>query len=138
MAGGYAPGDILLAGLVFTSQTGAKQRPVMVIRDAGDDDMLVVPVTGQAAGVAYDVVLSDWQQAGLADAFEDRDASGDSSSYRVRVAPDEKWRHNSRQSSLLSGPRGPMLATRCGVSSADRIPSSASDSSWVPPLRKDR
>ena len=49
MPKGYAPGDILLAGLVFTSQTGAKRRPVMVIRDGGDDDLLVVPVTGQAA-----------------------------------------------------------------------------------------
>jgi hypothetical protein len=33
MPKGYAPGDILLAGLVFTSQTGAKRRPVMVISD---------------------------------------------------------------------------------------------------------
>jgi mRNA interferase MazF len=65
MARGYAPGDILLAALVFTSQTGTKRRPVMVIRDAGDDDLLVVPVTGQAARVAYDAVLSHWQQAGL-------------------------------------------------------------------------
>ena len=32
MARGYAPGDILLAALVFTSQTGTKRRPVMVIR----------------------------------------------------------------------------------------------------------
>jgi len=65
MPKGYAPGDILLAGLVFTSQTGAKRRPVMVIRDGADDDLLVVPVTGQAARVPYDVILRDWQQAGL-------------------------------------------------------------------------
>ena len=65
MPKGYAPGDILLAGLIFTSQTGAKRRPVMVIRDGGDDDLLVVPVTGQAARGAYDVILGDWQQAGL-------------------------------------------------------------------------
>ena len=65
MARGYAPGDILLAALVFTSQTGTKRRPVMVTRDAGDDDLLVVPVTGQAARVPYDVVLSQWQEAGL-------------------------------------------------------------------------
>jgi hypothetical protein len=33
MPKGYAPGDILLAGLVFTSQTGAKRRRVMVISE---------------------------------------------------------------------------------------------------------
>jgi len=61
----HTPGDILLAGLVFTSQAGTKRRPVIVIRDGGDDDLLVAPVTGQAARVAYDVSLRDWPQAGL-------------------------------------------------------------------------
>jgi len=61
----HAPGDILLAALVFTSQAGGKRRPVMVIRDGGDDDLLVVPITGQAARVAYDMSLRDWQAAGL-------------------------------------------------------------------------
>jgi len=37
----------------------------MVIRDAGDDDILVAPVSGQAVRVLYDVMLSDWQRAGL-------------------------------------------------------------------------
>ncbi len=31
----------------------------------GDDDLLVVPVTGQAVRVAYDVILRDWKAAGL-------------------------------------------------------------------------
>lgn len=61
----HAPGDILLATLVFTNQTGTKRRPVMVVRDAGDDDLLVSPVTGQALRGRYDVFLNDWQQAGL-------------------------------------------------------------------------
>jgi mRNA interferase MazF len=61
----HPPGEILLAALVFTSQAGVKKRPVMVIRDAGDDDILVAPVTGQSGRVAYDVSLGDWQRAGL-------------------------------------------------------------------------
>jgi mRNA interferase MazF len=61
----HSPGEILLAALVFTSQAGAKKRPVMVIRDAGDDDLMVAPVSGQPVRVAYDVILSDWQKAGL-------------------------------------------------------------------------
>ena len=43
----HSPAEILLAALVFTSQAGAKKRPVMVIRDTRDDDLLVAPVTGQ-------------------------------------------------------------------------------------------
>lgn len=65
MAERHSPGEILLASLIFTSQAGAKKRPVMVIRDAGDDDLLVAPVSGQAVRIAYDVVLNDWQGAGL-------------------------------------------------------------------------
>jgi mRNA-degrading endonuclease toxin of MazEF toxin-antitoxin module len=61
----FAPGEILLATLVFSSQTGAKKRPVIVVRDAGDDDLLVAPVTSQAARSTYDVILNHWQQAGL-------------------------------------------------------------------------
>jgi len=61
----HSPGELLLAALVFTSQAGAKNRPVMVIRDGGDDDLLVAPVSGQAVRVAYDVMLNDWQKAGL-------------------------------------------------------------------------
>ncbi len=61
----HSPGEILLAALVFTSQAGTKKRPVMVIRDAGDDDLLVAPVSSQAVRVAHDVILNDWRGAGL-------------------------------------------------------------------------
>jgi mRNA interferase MazF len=61
----HSPGEILPAALVFTNQAGLNKRPVMVIRDTGDDDLLVAPVSGQAVRVAYDLILSDWQKAGL-------------------------------------------------------------------------
>src|SRR5437870_8059669 len=61
----YCPGETLLAALTFTSQAGSKKRPVIAIRDVGDDDLLVAPVSGQAARVTYDVTLADWQKAGL-------------------------------------------------------------------------
>jgi mRNA interferase MazF len=61
----HAQGDVLLAWLVFSGGQGTKRRPVLVVRDFGDDDLLVVPITSQPARVAADVVLSDWQGAGL-------------------------------------------------------------------------
>ena len=62
---GYNRGDLLLAWLVFSDGQGTKRRPVLVVRDFGDDDLLVVPVTGHPARVASDLVLSDWKTAGL-------------------------------------------------------------------------
>jgi mRNA interferase MazF len=61
----YLPGEVLLASLVFTAQDGIKKRPVLVVHDPGDDDLLVVPVTSHAARSAWDIVLTDWRQAGL-------------------------------------------------------------------------
>jgi len=61
----HAQGDVLLAWLVFSDGQGTKRRPVLVVQDFGDDDLLVVPITSQPARVTADVVLSDWGRAGL-------------------------------------------------------------------------
>jgi mRNA interferase MazF len=61
----YSQGEVLLAWLVFSDGQGAKRRPVLVVQDFGDDDLLVVPVTSQAARSSADVVVANWQGAGL-------------------------------------------------------------------------
>ena len=61
----HAQGDVLLAWLMFSDGQGTKRRPVLVVQDFRDDDLLVVPITSQPARVTVDVVLSDWQRAGL-------------------------------------------------------------------------
>jgi mRNA interferase MazF len=61
----YSGGDVLLASLAFTGQDGIKKRPVLVVRDAGDDDLLVLPVTSHAVRSSWDILLSDWREAGL-------------------------------------------------------------------------
>jgi mRNA interferase MazF len=61
----HAQGDVLLAFLVFSDRQGSKRRPVLVVHDFGDTDLLVVPVTSHPARVATDLVLSDWKVAGL-------------------------------------------------------------------------
>ena len=61
----YRKGDVLLVTLTYSSQTGVKKRPVVVLRDVGDADLLVAPVTSQSSRCAYDVALADWQQEGL-------------------------------------------------------------------------
>jgi mRNA interferase MazF len=58
-------GEVLLAWLVFSDGQGAKRRPVLVVHDFGDDDLLVVPITSQHASVVTDLILLDWKSAGL-------------------------------------------------------------------------
>jgi mRNA interferase MazF len=61
----YAFGELLLVPVVFTSQTAAKKRPVLVIHDGGDDDLLVTPVTDRGTRSPFDVPLGDWRSEGL-------------------------------------------------------------------------
>jgi len=61
----HAQGDVLVAWLVFSDGQGSKRRPVLVVQDFGDNDLLVAPITSQIARVTEDVVLSDWRGAGL-------------------------------------------------------------------------
>jgi len=58
-------GDLLLASITFTDGSGVKRRPVLVIRDGGDADLLVAPVTSQAGRTDFDVRLEDWAEEGL-------------------------------------------------------------------------
>jgi len=49
----------------YTQGVGGKQRPALVLLDAGDDDLVLARVTSQAGASAFDVALQDWQAAGL-------------------------------------------------------------------------
>src|SRR5258707_14377067 len=61
----FRQGEVVLAYLVFSDGQGMKRRPVLVLQDFGDADLLVVPVTSHPARAAADVTLSDWRGAGL-------------------------------------------------------------------------
>ena len=61
----YSQGEVLLAWLVFSDGQGSKRRPVLVVHDFGDDDLLVVPVTSHPSRTASDIVVSGWKEAGL-------------------------------------------------------------------------
>ena len=65
MSAHYSPGEILLAVMVFSTQARTKRRPVLVIHDSGDDDLLVAPVASHAGRSGHDILLSDWQEACL-------------------------------------------------------------------------
>ena len=49
----------------FSSETGVKQRPALVLLDPNDQDLLVARVTTQRHHSSFDVELRDWKEAGL-------------------------------------------------------------------------
>ena len=61
----HSQGEILLVSLVFSSQAGNKRRPVVVVYDSFDADLLVAPITSHVARTSFDVTVTQWQRAGL-------------------------------------------------------------------------
>lgn len=61
----HPQGEVLLAWLVFSDGQGSKRRPVLVVHNFGDDDVLVVPVTSHPTRTASDVMVAKWKEAGL-------------------------------------------------------------------------
>jgi hypothetical protein len=45
----FSPGDVLLVPVVFSDGRGHKKRPMVIIYNSADADLLVAPVTSQAA-----------------------------------------------------------------------------------------
>ncbi len=69
---GYSFGDLVLVPFPFTDQTAFKKRPAVVVSsDAyhqSQPDVIVMAVTSQIlrrAGAPGEVLISDWQGAGL-------------------------------------------------------------------------
>jgi mRNA interferase MazF len=61
----YRFGDLILVAFPFSSGTEAKQRPALVILDTSDADIIVARVTTQLYQSPYDLLVTEWQRAGL-------------------------------------------------------------------------
>jgi mRNA interferase MazF len=61
----YSIGDILLIAFPFTSGGTSKKRPALVLLDTGDADVLVARITSQISNSEYDIIIDEWQNAGL-------------------------------------------------------------------------
>ncbi len=61
----YKFGDVVLISFPFTNAIGAKKRPALILYDAGDPDIVVARITSQPVFAADDILLIDWQAAGL-------------------------------------------------------------------------
>ncbi|AFY51210.1 growth inhibitor [Nostoc sp. PCC 7524] len=61
----YQSGSVILIKLPFSDAVTFKLRPVLLLLDTGDDDVVVARITSQIAHTAFDVEIIEWQQAGL-------------------------------------------------------------------------
>ncbi len=61
----FEAGDLVLLLFPFTDESGTKQRPALVSRDSGDEDLLVARATSQSQTTSYDVPIHGWKEAGL-------------------------------------------------------------------------
>ena len=61
----YRPGEIVLVRFPFTSGSGTKKRPALVILDTGDNDLVVARITTHSSVGPFDISLDDWRAAGL-------------------------------------------------------------------------
>lgn len=63
----YKQGTVLLAQVYNTGSHDYKNRPVVVVGNelVIDVDVLITPVTSHAARDGFDVVIEDWEKAGL-------------------------------------------------------------------------
>ncbi len=63
---GYEFGDILLLNAFpYSSLGGQKKRPVLVLADTGDFDLVVCRITSETPRDFFDPPLSFWKESGL-------------------------------------------------------------------------
>jgi len=61
----YNFGEILLLKFPYTEGVGEAKRPVVVLAQTDVKDIVVAKVTSAEPRGRYDVVIDDWQKAGL-------------------------------------------------------------------------
>ncbi|MEW6481585.1 MAG: type II toxin-antitoxin system PemK/MazF family toxin [bacterium] len=61
----YNSGEVILLLFPFVDTKEMKRRPALVLLDTKDEDIIVARITSQITQTAFDVLLIDWQKAGL-------------------------------------------------------------------------
>lgn len=57
--------EVVLIRMQYHQAPGSKIRPALVLIDTGDEDFIAAPITSQPRASEFDLVLADWQSAGL-------------------------------------------------------------------------
>ncbi len=57
--------EVVLIRMQFHQKQGSKIRPALVLLDTRDEDFVAAPITSQPQASGFDLVMADWQSAGL-------------------------------------------------------------------------
>lgn len=58
-------GDIVLVKFPFSDGKSFKKRPALVLKDCGDDDVIVCRITSKIYLSDFDILVEDWTKANL-------------------------------------------------------------------------
>jgi len=58
-------GNIVLLNFPYTDSKTFKKRPALLIKDSEDGDIIVCRITSKIYNTKYDVLITDWENAGL-------------------------------------------------------------------------
>jgi len=58
-------GSVVLLKFPFTDGISYKRRPVLVLKDFADGDILVCRITSKIYNTQYDIYFNDWMKYGL-------------------------------------------------------------------------
>jgi mRNA interferase MazF len=61
----YLFGEVLIINFPFSDGMRSKRRPVLVIKDTGDNDILIAKITSQLHKSEFDIIINKGQLAGL-------------------------------------------------------------------------
>ncbi len=61
----YKLGDIAVANIPFTDLTGIKLRPVIILKNTNDNDVIIARITSNLLSTPYDFFIQDWTAANL-------------------------------------------------------------------------
>ncbi len=61
-------GDVPIINFPFTDGKSSKRRPVLVIKQTDDNDLMIAKITSQPYDTQFDVALNEWQHTGLSSA----------------------------------------------------------------------
>lgn len=59
------PGEVIPIRIGFHQASGGKLRPAVVLLDSGDDDFVAAPITSRFRLSKFDLVIQEWNEAGL-------------------------------------------------------------------------
>jgi len=61
----FEQGEVVLLKYLYSDYSNGKQRPVIVLKDTNDNDVIVAKITSQIKNSSFDFEIITWKKTGL-------------------------------------------------------------------------